>query len=106
MADPKKAAAQAQSVALNAALGEVNKLVESLVDRPEMQMGVLALAQALAFRRVLASANVTNRGQRYKLMRLATEDFETKLRQFALNYVDPVEDTNPDSPPAPGGAPG
>jgi hypothetical protein len=46
-------------------------------------MGVLMMAQILAFRRLLAQHGVTNGGVRHRLVKMALKDFESKLSQHA-----------------------
>jgi len=68
---------------LNMVLRDIDKLVQEKCAKPETQMGVLMLAQAVAFRRVLKANNVTDRIQRKRFLKLALTDFHAKLNQFA-----------------------
>lgn len=95
-----QAAALARNIALNAAVAELDEQIQKYVSDPAMQMGMLMLVQALAFRRVLAArSKVLNRGQRHKIVRAATEDFERKLRQYAIDRAD--EDVAVEAPAMP-----
>lgn len=78
-----------REIALNASLQSIDDAVKLTTATPEMQMGILMMAQVLAFRRVLTKAG-RNRGMRHRLLKLATRDFESKLRQFALDHEEPA----------------
>jgi hypothetical protein len=46
-------------------------------------MGILMVAQVLAFRRLLAEHKVMNGGVRHRLVKMACRDFERKLTNLA-----------------------
>lgn len=73
----------ARNLALNAALQSVDTLITCVSNEAEVQMGVLMMAQILAFRRLLEQKHVTNSGKRHRLVKMALRDFESKLSQHA-----------------------
>lgn len=72
----------AKNMALNAALHEIDERVQSQSSVAEQQMGILMVAQALAFRRLLEQRNIKDRGRRSKMIRLACKDLESKLVKY------------------------
>jgi hypothetical protein len=70
-----------RTVALNAALNDINARVLQLSGDPATQMGILAMAQALAFRRLTGDLPRTARNRRLFRQR-AVADFDSKLEQF------------------------
>lgn len=70
---------------LNATLSQIEELLTSRFGDPTVQMGVLAMAQALAFKRALARHNITDRNRRRRMMRLALDDIESKLRRHGID---------------------
>jgi len=72
-----------RNLALNAALQVVDENVRNATGDISQQMGILMLAQVLAFRRLLADKGVKNGGVRHRLVKMALRDFESKLSNFA-----------------------
>lgn len=71
------------TLALNAALQAIDKALCEMVDAPDAQMGVLAMAQALAFRRVLIAKQITSERKRLEMATRVGFDVTAKLRQHA-----------------------
>lgn len=69
----------------NARLREIDSAISASGLPPMNQMGVLFVACALCFRRVVAEhADKMNRGKRMKLMKLAMEELGDKIRKYGM----------------------
>jgi hypothetical protein len=75
-----------KNVVLNASVQAVDELVRGASGDPAVQMGVLMLAQAQAFRR-LRHAHKIEGPRRRVILKKAVADFEEKIRKFG--YDDP-----------------
>lgn len=68
----------------NALLQSIDSLMASAFPKnPDEAMGILMMAQTLAFRRLLAHHGLTNRGHVHRVIRKATEEFEKRLRAYS-----------------------
>lgn len=72
-----------RKLALNAALKELDELIQSQANDPQMQMGLLMMAQVISFRRLLVQHPDARRG---KLIKIAGAELEKKLREHCLNW--------------------
>lgn len=81
----------AANLQLNSTLQTIDKaLRDEFPDRPETQMGVLMMAQALAFARVRRKHRITG-GARKRVLDKALADFADKIKKFG--YEDKPEVT-------------
>lgn len=77
------------NVALNGSLSAVDQIIRDTSHDVAVQMGVLMMAQALAFRRLRAQHKITTGAQKKFILKKALADFEEKLRKFG--WDDPAE---------------
>lgn len=88
-------AAKAATLSKNIVMAVIDEAVTQAFNDPGTQMGVIMMAQVLAFRRLLAHHRIRNRGGRMKLIRLATEEFNQRLREFASPNNDAKNSADP-----------
>lgn len=74
-------ATKLRNLALNAVLQQVDGVVQNSITDPGLQMGVLGLAQALAFRRVLEANGNPGRAHRVRLLKAFMSDLEKKIQK-------------------------
>ena len=79
--DPKLRDAIA-NMAMNSRLKRIDDVAKDGDINADLQMGVLMMAQVLAFRRLCTQHGVKDRGKRLKLIKTATAEFEKRLRQY------------------------
>jgi|SRR5665213_3383093 len=73
-----------QNLALSFAVANVDKLVIDANEDPTIQMGILMLAQAKAFARIMTKIGVTDRAGKHRMLKLAIQDFDSKIRKFGM----------------------
>lgn len=78
-----------RNIMLNTAVGGVDEIIKNLP--PATQMGVLMVAQAVCFRRLMRVMGIKNNGQKHVYLKAALKDFELKIRD--LGYAEPREPT-------------
>ena len=79
-----------QTIALNAAVSELDVTVQNQVGKPELQIAVLSLAIVKAFRRVCKEHNITHRGRRHRVAKKLVNDFADKLSRYGVDYEEPA----------------
>lgn len=72
------------NVALNGSLAAIDQIVRDTSNDVAVQMGVLMMAQALAFRRLRAQHKITTGAQKKYVLKRALADFEEKIRKFGF----------------------
>ena len=76
----------------NECLARIDRDVQATVPDIGIQMGVIMMAQVLAFRRLLNYHGVTGRGQRLKLVKAAVAEFDQRLREYSVAPQAPTHD--------------
>ncbi len=68
----------------NAQLRQIDEALKASGIPPMKQMGVLFIACALGFRRMLEEHKITDRGRRMKLLKLAAEQLMDKIKEYGM----------------------
>ena len=81
---------RANNLAMNINLHKIDEDIRGASPDPALQMGILMMAQALAFRRLCAARSVKMRAQKQTLLRYATKDFMAKITAFGFETNPPI----------------
>lgn len=89
--DLKDAQARAAKMISSVQLQAIDTTLQESQLPAMKQMGVVLLAAALCFQRVLTEQKVTDRGRRKKLQRLAMEELGLKISKYGFKSVDELK---------------
>jgi len=76
---------ESRKLRLNSAMHAADTMLQQFDLSPEEQIGVLFMVHVLALRRLLERNKITDRGRRYRIIKMAVAEFGAKLRTYAVN---------------------